>query len=125
MEISIDFDGTLCPDAVEHDEPASPPHPAAVRLLRSLHADGHRITVLSSRAHGSMEGGWRWRHAVRVIRRYLEDHGIPHDVICPVRPPYDVSIDRRAAGGDWSRDALRRLRRLLVRHGVGGGAGAR
>ena len=102
MDILIAFDRTLCPDPCESD-PTTPPDPEAVSFLSNLHRAGHRITISSCRASGAMEGGWRWRHALRVIRDYLHLHGIPYDTITAGRPCYDLLIDdnSRQPDGSW------------------------
>ena len=109
MRILLDFEGTLCPDLTQ------PPPDAAVAIVMRLKADGHKVTILSSRASGAMPDGWRARQAARQIAAYLDRHHIPYDEILTSKPRCDVVIDSRAVpfDGSWSR-----LAKLLRSSGV-------
>jgi hydroxymethylpyrimidine pyrophosphatase-like HAD family hydrolase len=99
MHILVDFDGTLCPD--QHDEePCSPPDATTLEILRALDREGHRITVVTSRAHDAEAGGWRWRHARRVVHGYLEAFAVPYHGLLIADALYDVVIDRKAVSPD-------------------------
>ncbi len=109
MRILLDFEGTLCSDL------SRPPPDAAVAVVTRLKADGHKVTILSSRAAGAMPDGWRARQAARQIAAYLDRHKIPYDEILTFKPRCDVVIDSRALpfDGSWARLA-KRLRRSGV-----------
>ncbi|MHC4955440.1 MAG: hypothetical protein ACYTGZ_16430 [Planctomycetota bacterium] len=95
MIIHVDFDGTLCPDP-RRAQPSSPPVAEVVETLREYHRRGDTIVVTSSRASEAWAGGWKTRHAARLITTYLRRYNVPHDEVIVGRPAYDVRIDRRA-----------------------------
>ena len=109
MRILLDFEGTLCANL------SQPPPDAAVAVIMRLKAEGHRLTILSSRAAGSMPDGWRARQAARQIAAYLDRHRIPYDEILTSKPRCDLVIDSRAMpfDGSWAH-----LARQLRRSGV-------
>jgi len=95
MIIHVDFDGTLCPDP-RRSQPVSPPVESVVDALREYHRRGDTIVVTSSRAGEAWAGGWKTRHAARLITTYLRRHDVPFDEVLVGRPPCDVILDRRA-----------------------------
>ena len=95
MIIHVDFDGTLCPDP-RRTQPSSPPVESVVDALREYHRRGDTIVVTSSRAGEAWAGGWKTRHAARLITTYLRRYDVPFDEVIVGRPACDVLLDKRA-----------------------------
>ncbi|MHC4958697.1 MAG: hypothetical protein ACYTGN_09995 [Planctomycetota bacterium] len=116
MRILLDFDRTLCPDALDVRPTEPPPDAARTLLLRAREA-GHEIVVLSARGRGFEYEGWRWRAARREIAEYLDRHDVPYDEIEIGCADGDVRIDTRAIAfdGKWSKLGLSRLRYFAPR----------
>ena len=95
MIIHVVFDGTLCPDA-RLSQPRTAPDEQVVAALRRYRRSGDRIVVTSSRAGESWSGGWKTRHAARLICTYLDRHQVPYDEVMVGRPSCDIVIDKRA-----------------------------
>jgi len=95
MIIHVEFDGTLCPDA-RLSQPRTAPDEQVVAALRRYRRRGDTIVVTSPRAGESWSGGWKTRHAARLICAYLDRHQVPYDEVIVGRPHCDILIDKRA-----------------------------
>ena len=95
MIIHVEFDGTICPDT-RLAQPHSAPDESVVADLRGYRSRGATIVVTSGRAGEEWSGGWKTRHAARLICAYLDRFEIPYDEVLVGRPICDVVIDRRA-----------------------------
>ena len=95
MIIHVEFDGTICPDT-RMVQPQTTPDEAVVAELRCYRSRGATIVVTSGRAGEAWCGGWKTRHAARLICAYLDRFHVPYDEVLVGRPTCDVVIDRRA-----------------------------
>ncbi len=95
MIVQVEFDGTICPDA-RMVQPQNTPNEAVVAELRCYRSRGATIVVTSGRAGEAWSGGWKTRHAERLISAYLDRFNVPYDEVLVGRPTCDVVIDRRA-----------------------------
>lgn len=88
MRYCLDLDGTLC--TVAKDYAAARPIAAAVERVRTLHAEGHRITLWTARGTTT---GIDWRD---LTERQLAAWGVPYHELHFGKPEADLYIDDRA-----------------------------
>jgi hydroxymethylpyrimidine pyrophosphatase-like HAD family hydrolase len=95
--VCVDFDGVIADYSQGFQGPGvyGEPLPGCAEMLRRLKDGGWHIVVCTSRRDAEM----------RHIKRYLERHGIPHDVVTGRKPGAHVYVDDRALpfDGDWAR----------------------
>lgn len=95
----FDIDGTICTQrhgVGEGDYSTAEPVPAMVARIRQLHAEGHRIELLTARG---TETGIDWR---AITEQQLEAWGVPYDALHFGKRPGDYFIDDRAVQArDW------------------------
>ncbi len=90
--IMIDLDGVICTEERAFERPLAEPLAGAKDALAQLRAAGHILVIYTAR-------GWP---EYRVTKKWLEDHGIPHDGLHMGKPVADVWIDDRAIRfHDW------------------------
>lgn len=89
----FDIDGTLC-KTEGNDYKRSEPIIERIELLNQLHAEGHRIGILTARGSGS---GIDWRN---FTDRQLKNWGLKFHALQMGKPTADLFVDDRGVNSD-------------------------